>query len=95
MTRIRLAAAFAALAVTASLAGLSFAQDPSQVVTTVCTKCHNTNRICVNLGVMDKAGWDTTVTRMIGKGAALSPAQKPVLVDWLSTREPKAKPVCE
>lgn len=95
MTRTRLTAALAALAVTASLACLSLAQDASQTVTTACTKCHNTQRICANLGVKDKAAWDSTVTRMMGKGAAVSAAEKPVVVDWLSAQQAGAKPVCQ
>lgn len=95
MTRTRLTAALAVLAVSASLAGLSFAQDASQTVTTVCTKCHNTKRICAGFGVKDKAAWDATVTRMIGNGAALAPARKPAVVDWLSAQPAGAKPVCE
>lgn len=95
MTRTRLTAAFAALAVTASLAGLSFAQDASRTVTTACSKCHNTKRICAGFGAKDKAAWDATVTRMIGKGAAVSPAEKPVVVEWLASQQAGAKPVCE
>lgn len=95
MTRTRLTAALAALAVTASLAGLSFAQDASQTVTAACSKCHNTKRVCAGFGAKDKAAWDATVTRMIGKGAAVSPAEKPVVVEWLAAQQSGAKPVCE
>lgn len=95
MTRTRLTAAVAALAVTASLAGLSFAQDPAQTVTAACSKCHNTKRVCAGFGAKDKAAWDATVTRMISKGAAVSAAEKPVVVDWLAAQQAGAKPVCE
>ncbi len=91
-----------ALAVTAVLAGFAvfsaasaIAQDPAGTVMSACTKCHNTQRICANLGAKDKAAWNTTVTRMMGKGAQVSETEKPAVVDWLTAQQPGAKPVCQ
>jgi cytochrome c5 len=92
-----------ALAVSAALAGFAVfaaaptvgAQDPAGTVMSACTKCHNTQRICANLGAKDKAAWNTTVTRMMGKGAQVSEAEKPAVVDWLAAQQPGAKPVCQ
>ncbi len=92
-----------ALAVAAALAGFvvfsatapAVAQDPAGTIMSACTKCHNTQRICANLGVKDQAAWNTTVTRMVGKGAQVSEAEKPAVVDWLTAQQPGAKPVCQ
>lgn len=91
-----------ALAVSAALAGFAvfaaasaIAQDPAGTVMSACTKCHNTQRICANLGAKDKAAWNTTVIRMMGKGAQVSEAEKPAVVDWLAAQQPGAKPVCQ
>lgn len=91
-----------ALAVSAALAGFAvfaaasaIAQGPAGTVMSACTKCHNTQRICANLGAKDKAAWNTTVTRMMGKGAQVSEAEKPAVVDWLAAQQPGAKPVCQ
>jgi len=93
MTRTRLAAAAAVLALAVSLPAL--AQDPSQTVMTVCTKCHTPARICKNLGVKDQAAWDATVSHMIKNGAKLDPADKPALVNWLASGKAGDKPVCQ
>ena len=95
MTRTRLAAAVAALAVTAQLSGMALAQDASQTVMAACTKCHNAKRICTNLGVKDKAAWDSTVAKMIKNGAKLAESDKPAVVEWLAAQKAGAKPVCE
>jgi len=95
MTRTSLAAAALALAFTTSLTGLALAQDASQTVMSTCTKCHNAKRICTNLGVKDKAAWDTTVGKMIKNGAQLTEKDKPAVVEWLAAQKSGAKPVCE
>lgn len=95
MARIRLSAVAFVLVLECALAGLAFAQDPSQTVMTVCAKCHNTQRICKNLGVKDKTAWEKTVDKMILNGAALKEDQKPALVGWLAVQGPGAKPVCQ
>lgn len=101
--RGRMPSCLTALAVSATLAAVAAfssaapatAQDPAGTVMSACTRCHNTQRICANLGAKDKAAWNTTVTRMMGKGAQVSEAEKPAVVDWLATQQPGAKPVCQ
>ncbi|MBG3876797.1 hypothetical protein FVW20_07100 [Desulfovibrio oxamicus] len=101
--RSRMPASLAMLAVSAALAAVAAfsladpatAQDPAGTVMSACTKCHNTQRICANLGAKDKAAWNTTVTRMMGKGAQVGEAEKPAVVDWLAAQQPGAKPVCQ
>jgi mono/diheme cytochrome c family protein len=48
-----------------------------------CSECHSTNR--AKQALHSRAQWDQTVSRMIGKGAQLSDAEKQVLVDYLAT----------
>ena len=98
--RGRIPAALLVAAAFVGLAALSFtapasAQDPASTVMSACSKCHNTQRICANLGVKDKAAWNTTVTRMMGKGAQVSEADKPAVVEWLAAQQAGAKPVCQ
>jgi mono/diheme cytochrome c family protein len=48
-----------------------------------CSVCHSANRAKQSPRSRDQ--WDQTVSRMIGKGAHLSDAEKQVLVDYLAT----------
>lgn len=86
------------LLATVALVGLTAlsatAQDPARTVTSACSKCHDTKRVCANLGVKDAAAWNVTVTRMMGKGAQVSEAEKADVVGWLAAQQPGAKPVC-
>ena len=95
MSRKSLTALSVSFVFTAFLAVGAMAQDASQIVASACSKCHPAKRVCANLGVKDKAAWDATVTRMIGKGAAVSEAEKPVVVQWLAGQQPGVKPLCE
>lgn len=54
----------------------------ANVVNTVCASCHSLDR--VKNKVADKDGWTTTVTRMKEKGADLTDAQVPVVVEYLT-----------
>jgi hypothetical protein len=54
----------------------------ANIVNTVCASCHTLDR--VKNKVADQDGWTTTVTRMQGKGADLTDAQVPVVVDYLT-----------
>jgi mono/diheme cytochrome c family protein len=82
------------LAATAVLAGckssavnpapttVSGTQDGAALLQERCSVCHSTDR--VTQAKKTKAEWDTTVTRMVGKGAQLSDAEKQILVDYLA-----------
>ena len=58
------------------------AADGATLLQERCTVCHNTDR--VTQARKTSAEWDTTVTRMVGKGAQLTDAEKLVLVDYLA-----------
>ena len=45
-----------------------------------CSRCHP---VGIKKKNATKEEWEQTVTRMIGKGAVLTPAEKTVLVDFL------------
>jgi len=47
-----------------------------------CTSCHSLDRI--QQAKKTSADWETTVTKMIGKGAQLSAAEKATLVEYLA-----------
>ncbi|RMG61195.1 MAG: hypothetical protein D6713_00875 [Deltaproteobacteria bacterium] len=52
------------------------------LVERVCTACHTLDR--VNKAKKDRAGWESTVDRMIKMGAQVTEEQKQVIVDYLS-----------
>ena len=54
----------------------------ANLVNTVCASCHTLDR--VNNKQADKDGWTATVTRMQGKGAALTDEQVPVVAEYLT-----------
>ena len=54
----------------------------ANLVNTVCASCHSLQRVKDKMA--DKDGWTATVTRMQGKGAALTDEQVPVVVEFLA-----------
>lgn len=70
------------------------AQQASSLVMTACTQCHDTGRICKNLGKKSLKKWDKTVSRMIRKGAALPEENKDLVNEYLFSLEPGSQPVC-
>src|SRR5262249_58309088 len=54
----------------------------TNLVNTACAACHTLDRVKNKVG--DKDAWTTTVTRMQGKGAALTDEQVPVVVEFLT-----------
>jgi hypothetical protein len=54
----------------------------TNLVNTVCASCHTLDRVKNKMA--DKDGWTTTVTRMQEKGADLTDAQVPVVVEYLT-----------
>lgn len=54
----------------------------ANLVNTVCASCHTLDRVKNKVG--DTDAWNTTVTRMKGKGADLTDEQVPVVVDYLA-----------
>ena len=53
------------------------------LLTTKCTVCHNTTRICEKLGKKSKARWQRTVERMIERGATLTAEEETTMLDCL------------
>jgi len=54
----------------------------TNLVNTVCASCHTLDR--VKNKTADQDAWTTTVTRMQGKGAALTDQQVPLVVEFLT-----------
>jgi len=54
----------------------------ANIVNTVCASCHTLDRVKNKMA--DKDGWTTTVARMQGKGADLTDAQVPLVVEYLT-----------
>ena len=78
------------------LASFSMAgAEAKDLVAQVCSQCHSLDRICRNLGVKDRAGWASTVGRMVGHGANLDASQQTLVIDYLSVLKPGSAPVCK
>jgi cytochrome c5 len=61
-----------------------FAQQAAKaIVDTACSKCHNTKRIYA--ANKDAAAWETTLDRMMKKGAAIKPAEKDAVLNYLKS----------
>lgn len=58
------------------------ALDGAALLDTRCSVCHSTDRVKRARKTAEQ--WEQTVTRMIGKGAQLTEAEKKVLVDYLA-----------
>ena len=58
------------------------AADGATLLEERCTGCHTTSRI---LGASkDVEGWKSTITRMVDKGAELTPEEQAVLAEYLA-----------
>ena len=62
----------------------------ANLVNTVCSSCHNLDRVRNKVG--DKDAWTATVTRMKEKGTTLTDQQVPVIAEYL-TRAASTLPV--
>jgi len=58
-------------------------QDGSTLLQERCTVCHNLSR--VERAKHTPEEWQTTVNRMVGKGAKLTSDEKTLLIEYLST----------
>jgi cytochrome c5 len=58
------------------------ALDGKALMNERCTVCHSTERI--QAAKKSKAEWETTVSRMKGKGAKLNDAETTALIDFLA-----------
>lgn len=85
----------ALLASPALLAGCGDKTPPGEaVVMRACRICHGAERICADIGKLDRAGWEKTVDRMIAGGANIAPDERAPVIDWLATRKPGDKSLC-
>ena len=48
-----------------------------------CTVCHTLDRVNNAVTLKDRTAWETTVDRMIGKGAQIDQIEKKILLDYL------------
>lgn len=77
------------------LTGCGDNTPPGEVATMrACRICHGTDRICADIGRLDRAGWEKTVDRMIAGGASVTPEERTAVIDWLATRKPGEAPLC-
>ena len=60
------------------------APDGKAVMEARCGDCHGLDRITSK--TKDRAGWQTTVNRMISKGATLNAEEKAALIDYLVSK---------
>ena len=89
---------FGALSLAAQSAESSSAQPSDEIAAlamTSCSKCHDTKRICKNIGIKNQEEWDKTVTRMIEKGAPLPLERKDQVIEYFLSVSPGSKPICE
>lgn len=78
-----------------SLAGIGGASDMGTVVKKACSSCHSSKRTCINLGVKNAEAWETTVKRMVDKGARLTPDQVKPVIDYLTGLAHGSGPLCD
>ena len=67
---------------TAALAG---AQEPASVFQNVCGKCHAPEAV---ITPRPRAQWQETINKMVDLGAKVSPEERTILLDYLSTTYP-------
>ena len=83
-----------AAALTLFAAG-AHANDPiGSVMAEKCSRCHTTSRICRNLGEKNRMEWESTISRMLQKGAQLPPARKGEAAQYLALLQPGTGEVC-
>lgn len=71
------------------------AESMMDKVKLVCTECHTTNRICLNLGVKTEEAWKDTIAVMIYEGASLSPEEANNFAKYLFSLKPNAEELCQ
>jgi len=80
MNKMIFVLAIAAVAMTGCAGKLGKGEPGYDLVNSKCGHCHFTG---VKKAHTTKEEWDKTVTKMIGKGAALNEAEKTTVVDFL------------
>lgn len=55
-------------------------------VTAQCVMCHSLDYITLNANIMDKAGWEKAVNKMINvMGAPIDESDKKIIIDYLAS----------
>ena len=65
----------------------------TQLLTTVCNDCHNTDRVCDSMGGPEKK-WKAILDWMISNGAELEEEEKTLLLNCLTEPFEEAKKAC-
>lgn len=65
------------------------------LLTTKCTECHNTTRICEKLGKKSKSRWQRTIKRMTERGAKLSGEEADTLLNCLDSNIKELQAQCQ
>jgi hypothetical protein len=78
-----------------ALVGVCGAADMGGTVKQVCSRCHSTKRICLNLGVKSENAWKSTVAKMVEKGAQLPAGQVDATASYLSQQPPDSGAFCD
>ncbi|HET6350778.1 MAG TPA: hypothetical protein VFG89_01450 [Coriobacteriia bacterium] len=64
--------------------GASTATDGSSLAQEKCTQCHSFDR--VQAAQKDKAGWESTLDRMVGHGLKVTDAERTAIIDYLVSK---------
>ena len=65
-----------------AVAALASAQEPASVLQNVCGKCHSPEAV---ITPRPRAQWQETISKMVDLGARISPDERAILLDYLST----------
>ena len=65
----------------------------TELLTTVCNDCHNTDRVCESMGGTEKK-WKAIIDWMISNGAELEDDQRTLMINCLMEPYDEAKAVC-
>jgi cytochrome c5 len=78
---------FFAATVTADESQIALKERPGKnQVIAQCAMCHSLDYITMNAMILDRAGWEKTVSKMINvMGAPIDDADKLIIIDYLAT----------
>jgi cytochrome c5 len=63
------------------------AGDGKDTVVSQCSLCHSLDYITNNTAIMNRAGWEKTVNKMIKvMGATIEDADKKIIIDYLTSQ---------
>jgi len=86
MRTLLLLLSFFAAAATAGESGIRLKDGPGKnQVEAQCAMCHSLDYIILHAAILDRAGWEKTVGKMINvMGAPINDADKRVIIDYLA-----------